>query len=235
MKSTLAEFITRNLHPAPWSEGDNIPWNDPDFSARMLKEHLSQEHDAASRRSFIIDRQVAWIHHDLLQEKPSIVLDLGCGPGLYTSRLAKLGHACTGIDYSPASIAYACQDADRGKLNCQYLQEDIRQAEYGTGYDLAMLLFGEFNVFSPQDARQILRKTWAALKPSGILLLEPHTWEYVHSLGCKPPSWSTHSSGLFSDRPHLYWEDRTWDEPAAAATTRYYIVDTETAEVDHCA
>jgi len=28
------------------------------------------------------------------------VLDLGCGPGLYASRLARLGHECTGIDYT---------------------------------------------------------------------------------------------------------------------------------------
>ena len=42
----LGDIITRS-QPLPWSEGDNIPWNDPDFSSRMLIEHLTQGHDAA--------------------------------------------------------------------------------------------------------------------------------------------------------------------------------------------
>lgn len=35
------------------------------------------------------------------------MLDLGCGPGLYSHRLATLGHRVHGIDFGPASIAYA--------------------------------------------------------------------------------------------------------------------------------
>ena len=46
----LLDLIHRASPPAPWAEGDKIPWNDPDFSRRMLREHLSQAHDAASRR-----------------------------------------------------------------------------------------------------------------------------------------------------------------------------------------
>jgi 2-polyprenyl-3-methyl-5-hydroxy-6-metoxy-1,4-benzoquinol methylase len=74
----------------------------------MLHEHLSQDHDAASRRGATIDRQVAWIHGALLLAgTPTRVLDLGCGPGLYAERLAALGHRCVGVDVSPASIAFA--------------------------------------------------------------------------------------------------------------------------------
>ncbi len=57
----LLDLVNRPIPPAPWSEGEKIPWNEPAFSARMLREHLSQEHDAASRRAAIIDRQVDWI------------------------------------------------------------------------------------------------------------------------------------------------------------------------------
>ncbi len=32
-----------------WNEGYKIPWNDPAFSERMLQEHLSQDHELASR------------------------------------------------------------------------------------------------------------------------------------------------------------------------------------------
>ena len=35
---TILDIVDRAPKPAPWSEGDNIPWNDPDFSDRMLAE-----------------------------------------------------------------------------------------------------------------------------------------------------------------------------------------------------
>ena len=50
-KITLTDLIQRDIAPKPWAEGEKIPWNDPEFSRRMLKEHLSQKHDAASRRT----------------------------------------------------------------------------------------------------------------------------------------------------------------------------------------
>ena len=108
----LIDIVHRQAKPEPWAEGEKIPWHDPDFSQRMLEEHLSQEHDLASRRLATIDRHVAWIHGTVLSERPVSILDLGCGPGLYTNRLAGLGHTCLGIDFAPASIAYAREQAE---------------------------------------------------------------------------------------------------------------------------
>lgn len=227
----LLEIVRREPRPAPWSEGDNIPWNDPAFSMRMLKEHLSQEHDAASRRAEIIDRQIDWIHHEVLRAQPTRILDLGCGPGLYAERLARLGHACKGIDYSPASIAYAAKRARLEHLPCTYVLEDIRTATFGSGYGLAMLIYGELNVFRPADARTILRKVHEALDPGGLLLLEPHTYECVRGLGDRPATWYTAESGLFGEGAHFCLEESWWDAASETTTTRYFIVDAHTGEV----
>ena len=86
----LLDLVRRQPIPEPWAEGQKIPLDDPSFSRRMLREHLSQDHDAASRRFAIIDQHVAWIHHQVLSDRTSRILDLGCGPGLYTSRLSRL-------------------------------------------------------------------------------------------------------------------------------------------------
>ena len=67
----LLELVNRPTVPLPWAEGDNIPWDHPDFSERMLEEHLSQDHDAASRRFEKIERHIAWIHHELLLGRPT--------------------------------------------------------------------------------------------------------------------------------------------------------------------
>jgi SAM-dependent methyltransferase len=197
----------------------------------MLAEHLSQAHDAASRRFEIIDKHVDWIHNQVLGGKPSRVLDIGCGPGLYTSRLDKLGHNCIGIDFSPASIAYAREQTEEKDLSCEYILDDIRTADYGGSHDLVMSIFGEFNVFRPAEARQVLRKAWDALLPGGFLLLEPHTYEAVVELGKQPTSWYTAEKGLFSAEPHLYLQESFWDEEQHVAIQRYHIIDAETGEV----
>lgn len=228
----LTDLLERNPEPAPWSECGKIPWNDPAFSRRMLHEHLSQAYDAASRRFDIIDRHCDWIHHHLLGGRPARVLDLGCGPGLYMQRLARLGHACSGIDFSPASIEYARQQAAADGLECRFELADMRSAEFGAGFDLVMLIFGEFNAFQPADARRILEKARAALVPGGRLLLEVHTLACVRDQGLRPPTWFTAQSGLFSEQPHLCLMEAFWNAAQAVATTRYYIIDAQSNAVE---
>lgn len=230
--------ITRRGVPQPWSEGDNIPWNEPGFSQRMLQEHLSQQHDAASRRFETIDRHVRFLFEQVLGGRPSRVLDLGCGPGLYAIRLARLGCEVYGVDFSPASIAYARQQAAAGGLSCTFELSDLRAASFGSSghdpgapFDFAMLIYGEFNVFCPQDARLILSKVCQRLRPGGILLLEPHPEEIIRRLGSRPAAWSARESGLFSAQPHLLLSEAFWDETARAATHRYMVIDAQTAEV----
>jgi SAM-dependent methyltransferase len=220
----LLDLINRQPIPESWAEGEKIPWNDPEFSQRMLREHLTQDHDMASRRSERIDRHVAWIHGTVLDGKPVSILDLGCGPGLYAMRLAQLGHPVTGIDFSPASIEHAQKETEKQQSSCRFVNADIRQAEYGAGYGLAMLIFGEFNVFHPDDACAILRKVHAALDEGGLLLLEPHTVDAIKRSGEEAPSWQTSQGGLFSEEPHMLLTENFWHEDRQIATERYFIV-----------
>ena len=224
----LMDIIRRNMALEPWVEGEQFPWDDPAFSQRMLKEHLTQRHDAASRRTITIRKHVQWIHGHLLGSQPAHILDLGCGPGLYVSRLAKLGHICTGIDFSPASIEYAREHTPEG---CLYQLGDIRTADYGHGYDLVMLIFGGFDVFRVEDARAILEKSCAALKPGGRLLLEVSTVEAVDQRGNQPSVWYSAESGLFHSAPHICLMESFWDEETTTATERFLIIDAATAQV----
>ena len=228
---SILDLVRRKTVPEPWAEGDNIPWNEPGFSERMLTEHLSQAHDLASRRFEAIDTHIEWIHQKLLEGKRSKILDLGCGPGFYSSRLAKMGHECVGIDYSPASIKYAAEQAGKEKLSCKYLHEDIRKAEFVSGFDLVMLIYGELNVFRPADIKTILKKANHALVGDGILLLEPHSFDVVKSIGEQPSSWYSAKSGLFTDKPHICLDESFWDAQSSTATKRYFIIDASTVDV----
>lgn len=227
---TIDDIVRRESPPAPWSEGEKIPWDDPAFSERMLREHLSQLHDGASRRMEHIDAHVRWLHQSVLGSQPTRILDLGCGPGLYTVRLAALGHDCVGIDFSPASIAYA----RNASPSIEYIHDDIRLAPYSSAFGMLMLIYGELNTFRPSDAQLILSKAHAALTPGGSIVVEVHPFDVVRAKGMEPATWRTSSGGLFSPRPHLILEDSFWDAVAHATTHRYFIIDAATSEVTRC-
>jgi SAM-dependent methyltransferase len=227
---SITDIIDRPLPPMPWEEGDNIPWDEPAFSERMLAEHLSQDHDLASRRSAAIDTHVVRLL-DSIAPPPGRVLDLACGPGLYLSRLADAGYSGVGIDFSPAAITYARTWAEVADHDLQYRLEDLRTADFGGGYGAALLLFGQFNVFRRDQARSILARIHAALEPGGVVVLEPQTREAVERSGRVSASWAGHATGLFATSPHLLLTEAFWDDAAATATRRFYVVDAATGSV----
>jgi SAM-dependent methyltransferase len=224
----LQDILNRNMDLHPWEEGERIPWDDPAFSRRILREHLTQEHDAASRRKAKIKKQVEWIHRHILAGNPTSILDLGCGPGLYAAPFTKLGHSYTGIDFSPACIDYAIENA---LTNSFYRLGDIRSAEYGNGYGLAMFIFGALNIVSPEDALFILKKAHAALIPGGVIVIEASTLDAVDQIGNQPSMWYSAQAGLFCEVPHLCLMETFWDEETTTATERFYIVDAASGQV----
>ncbi len=223
---SLNDVVTRTSPPVPWDEGDNIPWDDHDFSKRMLAEHLTQDHDLASRKTEKIDAQIRQLLLDL-PAPPGRVLDLACGPGLYLSRLAAAGYTGVGIDFSPASIGHA----RAGSHALEYRLDDLRTADFGTGFDAVLLLYGQINVFRRAEARSILARAHAALRPGGVIALEPQTPDQVERTAAAGPSWSSHATGLFSADPHLLLTEAFWDDASATATERFYVIDANTGSV----
>ncbi len=228
---TLVELLTRADPPQPWAEGDNIPWHDRQFSERMLAEHLDQGHDLASRMGPTIDAQVEWIDRAILSGRPSRILDLACGPGLYVHGLARRGHQGVGLDFSPASIDHARAIARREALDCRFEHADLRQADFGSGFDLAMLIYGQLNVFTRDQARDILRRAAAAVQPRGVLVLELSEPASLRLDDSPRRTWKTATRGVFCSRPHLLLHERFWDEASCTSTERWHVIDLDTAEV----
>ena len=218
----------RTQPPAPWRDGANLPWDDPAFSERMLREHLDQSHGAASRRLPEIRGQVQ-VMWDWLGLRPGARLfDVTCGPGLYAAQFAHRGLSVTGIDFSPASIRYAREHC--AGLPCEFVQGDVRAMDFaGQGFDAAIYLYGQFTVLRPDESLDVLRRIRAALRPGAKLLLEiladekfdkrDNTW------------WYTDQGGLWGDFPYLHLGERTWDPEQRAAVERFNILNLETGEM----
>lgn len=200
-----------------------IPWDNVGFSQRMLENHLSQDHDWASRKLPVIEQQVTWITSQL--HTGARILDLGCGPGFYTHMLAGHGFRCTGVDFSPASIAYARLQAQEAGLDIEYLQQDVRAYSPAQQFDFIMMTFGELNVFSALDTHALLSHCAQWLVSGGKLLTEVHTFDEIKRQGMAAASWQRCPQGLFLARPHLLLTEHAWDEKAQTSSTLFWAID----------
>jgi len=232
LADTLWRIYRRPNRPAAWTQGGNLPWNDPDFSARMLREHLEPSHAAASRIAAERQMQIDWLWTTLGLRAGAHVCDMTCGPGLYAVELARRGCRVTGIDFGPAAIAYARKQAVRAGLNdrCTFIEQDVRQVELpGETFDAALFLYGQLSVFRQEEAQHLLEKIARILRPGGRLcveLLNPAQIDKTNSNW-----WFTDSTGLWGDAPFLHLGERFWDEDTAIATERFYIIHLASGEL----
>jgi ubiquinone/menaquinone biosynthesis C-methylase UbiE len=237
--SNLSDALWRIYHrpdvPQPWSRHDgNLPWDEPDFSERMLREHLDESHGAASRQTADRTAQIEWLWHKLQLQPGHKLLDVTCGPGLYAVEFAKRGVEVKGIDFSPAAIAYGRQLAEKKGVNgrCDFQQQDIRQMEVTENqFDAALLLYGQLAVFRCEEAKAVLANIKQQLKPGGSLCVEMLNPEKVDRNSSQ--WWFTDDTGLWGDRPFLHLGERFWLPEEQTSVERYYILHLETGELTH--
>ena len=134
--------------PALYERTSAKLWNDPHISGEMLKAHLDPNTDAASRRLEMIGRIVAWVTSLPLPENARL-LDIGCGPGLYTSRFAAHGLRVVGMDFNPRSIAYAREHDPHS----EYALQDFLTMDYENAFDIVTLIWCVYGELIPANAK----------------------------------------------------------------------------------
>lgn len=150
-------------------------WTDEYTSERMLAFHLDGESDFSSRRKSFIDDSVHWLSEHFELSENSRVIDFGCGPGLYTSRLARLGLSVTGIDFSSRSIAYAIEYAEKENLDVTYVEADYLDIHPKGNFDLIMMIMCDFCALSSTQRRKMLAKFEGLLSDRGHIVLDVHS------------------------------------------------------------
>ena len=152
-------------------------WTDEHTSKQMLAYHLNEDIDVSSRNIAFIDRSVEWIKSRFEVGPGTSIADFGCGPGLYTTRLARMAAELTGIDFSRRSIEYAREMAAREGLAIEYVHQDYLEFDSDDRFDLILMIMCDFCALSPAQRVVMLRKFFVLLKPGGSILLD------VYSLG----------------------------------------------------
>lgn len=194
MYSILIDFLQK---PALYEKTKERFWNDEHISKGMLKAHLDPDTDAASRKPEFIDQSAEWIS-SLLPQGASL-LDIGCGPGLYTKRFSERGLHVTGLDFSERSIAYA-REHDRGST---YVLQNYLEMTYEDTFDMVTLIWCDYGALVPEDRRNLLNRVHKALKPGGLFLLDVFTplW---YAGQTEKASWEVcEHGGFWSSSPHV--------------------------------
>ncbi len=150
-------------------------WTDEYTSKMMLSFHLDENGDFSSRNGKFINRSVEWIASRFNLGKGIKVVDFGCGPGLYTTRLAKKQAEVTGIDFSERSIKYARGVATSEGLNIHYINQNYLEFETNDRFHLVMMIMCDFCALSPAQRKRMLAKFHAMLIPGGSILLDAYT------------------------------------------------------------
>jgi len=165
-----------NSRPAPYQfyTADEL-WADEHTSKQMLEYHLNEAIDVSSRNKNFIESSVEWIVSHFEVDKNTEIADFGCGPGLYTTRLAERSAVVTGIDFSENSIEYAKKVAAQKGLNINYVQKNYLDFDKTNSFDLITMIMCDFCALSPEQRIKMLSKFHSLLKPEGSVLLDVYS------------------------------------------------------------
>ena len=165
-----------NTRPEPFEfyTVDDL-WTDEHTSEQMLSYHLNGNVDLSSRNTDFIVRSVDWIATRFNIGPGTRIADFGCGPGLYTTKLAQKQAEVTGIDFSRRSIRHA-QDVAAGKgLPIRYVLQNYLEFETDDRFHLILMIMCDFCALSPNRRKKMLSKFHTLLKPGGAVLLDVYS------------------------------------------------------------
>lgn len=190
-------------------------WTDSYIQLQMLYEHLNPQSDGASRKQESISRITDFI---LSRSKPeSCLLDLGCGPGLYTSLFKDKGYNVTGIDFNKASIEYAA-----GKRNdIRYIFGDYIQ-EYPNGkYDTVIMIYCDLGTHSDKNRDTLLKNIYHSLDAGGVFIFDIFTEDLTKDKQ-EGQSWDYAPNGGFWDKDEYLLLNQTFHYPENNAFAYQY-------------
>lgn len=108
------------------------------------------------------------------------IVDLGCGTGQITTRLAKDGYQMIGLDYSIDMLSYAEQRASERKLPIQWINQDIRSTEGVIQVDAVVSYCDVINYITTVEELDLVFANVAnMLKDNGMFIFDVHSLHHV--------------------------------------------------------
>ena len=115
--------------------------------------------------------QITRKHFKITDKKSNLfeglkVLDIGCGGGLMSEPMARLGAEVTGIDASEKNIKIAKTHSEKNGLKINYLNKSPEQLDYNQTYDVILNLEIIEHV---EDVNLYIKSCYRLLKKNGLM------------------------------------------------------------------
>jgi SAM-dependent methyltransferase len=174
---------------------------------------------------------VRWISDAYELGPGKAVADLGCGPGLYTNRLASTGAAVVGVDFSAGSIEHARRVADRAGLAVEYVTGNYLTYRTDRRFDVVTMIFCDFCALGPGRRGRLLSAVRTLLKPEGRFLLD--VWSTAaFDAGRESATYAPMlDDGFWSPRPYFGFRNTFRYEVERVTLDRYEIVEEDRTSV----
>lgn len=104
------------------------------------------------------------------------LLDLACGTGELSVRLASAGFDVTGVDLSADMLAVAQAKADNDNRKIDFLQQDMAQLELINTYDIIGIFCDSLNYLqTEEEVVQTFNKVHQYLEKDGLFIFDVHS------------------------------------------------------------
>ncbi|RIH66650.1 class I SAM-dependent methyltransferase [Mariniphaga sediminis] len=223
----IADIISTSEKPVIYEKGTSFMWTDEHISNQLLDIHLNPDIDLASRKMSTISKTAKWILDSQKAKGQLKILDLGCGPGLYSEIFSQMGHNVTGVDISKNSLDYARKSAqnkglDIEYINASYIDYDLEEEKY----DLVLLIFTDFGVLAPNERESLLRKVYRALKKGGVFIFDVLKDNQLEQK-VAPKNWEVTKSGFWKDSPYLVLSESFLYEEQKVILYQHVVIDSD--------
>ena len=223
----ITNIIPKIEKPKIYEKGTAFMWTDKHISKQLLNIHLNPDIDLGSRKKSTIEKTANWILNTQKEKGKLTILDLGCGPGLYTEIFAEKGHKVTGIDISKNSIEYAIKSAENKKLDITYLNTSYLEVDLKSDkYDLVVLIYTDLGVLTPTERESLLEMIFRILKKGGTFIFDVLKDQEIEKK-TSPKTWEVSNIGFWKESPYLALSESFLYQKEKVILFQHSIVDTE--------
>ncbi|MFC1975955.1 SAM-dependent methyltransferase [Chloroflexota bacterium] len=157
--------------PEEFTPLDTLPWEE---QAGQFLRCRTEEGFVGLRPFKEVEANVAWLAQHLGLPPEAAILDIGCGPGLYSNRLARHGYRVTGLDIAQSLLDYAQAEAQEQGLGeaCVYRRQSMFDLADEAEFEAILLFQSIVNRLESPEMQALLAQIRTALKPGGHFVVE---------------------------------------------------------------
>ncbi|MBS4173605.1 class I SAM-dependent methyltransferase [Bacillus sp. FJAT-49736] len=110
------------------------------------------------------------------------VLEIACGTGELSIRLAAAGFKVTGVDLSEDMLTVASKKSFERNSNIAFYQQDMSKLEELGKFDIVTIFCDSLNYLkTPEEVKETFQRVYSHLKDGGLFLFDVHSiFKMVH-------------------------------------------------------